>query len=113
MSATLTFLNSGILTAYGVYTYEPVSLERARELIRTYSQSGGNIRSYVGHQTTADLMSRLLGYPVQVHRGQYVQEAGDVAIVFKLKGRPPEGAILSLNELEAVGYEFGLLTRTA
>jgi len=34
-------------------------------------------------------------------------------LVFKLKGRVPEGKVLSREELEAIGYEFGLLTRTA
>jgi hypothetical protein len=32
-------------------------------------------------------------------------------LVFKLKGLAPEGKILSREELEAVGYEFGLLVR--
>lgn len=109
---TLSFLNTSILTTYGTYSYEPVSLERAKEIIEEYQANGSAIRSYIGHQSTAELMSRLLGYPVGVNRGQYHHEVGDVAIVFKLKGRPPEGAILSLDELEAMGYEFGVLTRT-
>ncbi len=110
---SLTFLNTSILTTYGNYSYEPVSLERAKRLVQEYQTNRHTIRSYIGHQSTADLMSRVLGYPVEVNRGQYTHEVGDVALVFKLKGRPPEGAILTLDELEAMGYEFALLTRTA
>ncbi len=52
----------------------------------------------------------LLGVPVPVNRIQYEQTTGDLAVVFKLRGRPPEGKILTAEEIEAIGYDFGLLT---
>ena len=55
----------------------------------------------------------LLEFPVVVNRSEFRQTAETVALVFKLKGRPPEGKVLSRGELEAMGYEFGLLTRLA
>ncbi|WP_352432769.1 DUF1874 domain-containing protein [Pyrinomonas sp.] len=37
---------------------------------------------------------------------------GEAALVFRLKRRIPEGKVLNRREIEEVGYEFGLLTRT-
>jgi len=69
--------------------------------------------SAIGHESTAEIMTELLGVDVRVNRQMAAQEVGTEAIVFKLKTRAPEGRILSREEIEAVGYEFGLLTRTA
>jgi hypothetical protein len=42
---------------------------------------------------------------------EFQQTLDDAALVFKLKARPPEGKVLSLEELEEMGYEFGLLSK--
>ncbi len=102
-----TILNTSILTSYGSYNYEPLTLEQARELV----QAGFN--SAVGHQSTCDVLETLLGVEVPMNRVQYSQGVGDVALVFKLNGRPEEGKILSAQEIEQIGYAFGKLTRTA
>jgi hypothetical protein len=70
-------------------------------------------QSAIGHQATAEILTELLGVAVPVNRINYVQGVGDVAIVFKLRGRAPEGVILSRSEVEQMGYDFGLLTRVA
>jgi len=103
----ITLLNTSILTHYGSYNYEPLTLEQARELV----QEGFN--SAVGHQSTCDVLETLLGVEVPMNRVQYSQGVGDVALVFKLNGRPEEGKILSAQEIEQIGYAFGKLTRTA
>ena len=46
-----------------------------------------------------------------MNRIQFSHEKGQFALVFKLKGRPEEGKILSREEIEAIGYEFGVLYR--
>ncbi len=51
-------------------------------------------------------MTTLLGVPVPVNRQAYSSQVGDTALVFKLKGRPPEGKILTLEEMSEIGYEF-------
>ncbi len=107
----LTLLNTSILTAYGTYRYEPLSMEQARALVREYRASGLPIESAIGHQSTAELLSALLEFSVAVNRSEFKQTCDDVALVFKLRNRVPEGAILGREELEKVGYEFGLLTR--
>lgn len=101
----VTILNTSILTEFGSYNYEPLTLEESKSLI----SEGFN--SAVGHQSTCDILSNLLGVTVPMNRIQYSQNVGDLALVFKLKGRPEEGKILSVEEIEAIGYEFGKLTR--
>jgi hypothetical protein len=109
----LTLLNTSILTSFGTYTYEPLTLEEARELICRFQHPGKTIHSAIGHQSTADLLTALLGYPVAANRSEFKQTTDAAALVFKLKGRPPEGKVLSRDELEKIGYEFGLLRRSA
>src|SRR4051812_45796700 len=105
----LTLLNASILTNFGTYTFEPLTLEEARELVREFQQTKKIIRSAIGHQATAELLSSLLGITVAANRIEYRQTVEDAALIFRLKGRPPAGKVLSREELEEMGYEFGLL----
>jgi hypothetical protein len=122
----ITLLNTSILTAYGTFDYQPLELAKAREMV-AYDQcscyghfpcqacGGGGLllhmpkyESAIGHESTAEIMTELLGVDVRVNRQMAAQEVGTEAIVFKLKARAPEGRILSREEIEAIGYEFGL-----
>jgi hypothetical protein len=110
----LAILNTSILTAFGSFKYTPLSLEDAQNVAQTaHFFSDDGVLSAVGHQSTAEILAELLGFDVPVNRIQFAQEPGQDALVFKLKGRAPEGKILDREEIEAIGYEFGLLTRTA
>lgn len=84
-------------------------MSEARSLVQTFQRR--SIESAIGHQATAELLSEVLDFDVQVSRLEFKQEVGEVALIFKLKHRPPEGKILSRADIEEVGYEFGLLTR--
>lgn len=97
-------LNTSILTNFGSFNYEPVQLDTAKEMIY---QRG--FVSAIGHQSTADILTSLLEQDIQMNRIEYKQERGDTALVFKLKGRPQEGKVLSIEEIQEIGYEFGLL----
>ncbi|QUW01294.1 DUF1874 domain-containing protein [Chloracidobacterium sp. MS 40/45] len=110
-SGRLLFLNASILTAYGVYRYEPVTPEAARQLIARFRQAGRTLYSAVGHRATAALMTRLLGIEVPFNRVTVEHLAGESAIVLRLNQRPPEGVVLSIADIEAIGYELGLVTR--
>jgi hypothetical protein len=104
----IAILNTSILTAYGMYCYRPLSLSDVRALVAHH-----DILSAVGHASTAQILTELLGVDVPMNRIQFVQEVGQQAIVFKLKGRMPEGQILTREAIDAIGYEFGLLVRNA
>ncbi|RME51268.1 MAG: DUF1874 domain-containing protein, partial [Deltaproteobacteria bacterium] len=95
----MTLLNASILTEYGTYRFEPLTQAQARALIDAYRKGGGRIESAIGHATTAQLLSELLGVEVPENRIEYHQEVGEEAIVFRLKHRPPPGKILDVEEM--------------
>jgi hypothetical protein len=106
----ITLLNTSILTDYGSYRYEHISLEEAKRLLH---DGHSTWESAIGHQSTADMLTELLGIECPVNRIQYRQGLDQAALVFKLKGRPEEGKILNRKEIEKIGYEFGILVKTA
>ncbi len=101
----ITILNTSILTSFGSFKYEPLTLEESKDLISEEFESA------VGHQSTCDVLSSLLDKEIKMNRVQYSQQVGDLALVFKLKRRPEEGQILTVAEIVAIGFEFGKLTR--
>jgi len=104
----ITLLNSTILTADGSFEMKTITLTEAKDLVR-----GAAFESAIGHESTAQILSELLSVEVNMNRVNYSQKVDDMALCFKLKGRPPEGVILSAEEIEEIGYELKLLTRTA
>lgn len=104
----LALLNTSILTTAGTYSLIDISLEEARELV---AHNIGKLDSAIGHQSTAEIMTTLLGVEVPVNRQMFAQEAGQQALVFKLNGRPEEGKILTSEEIEEIGYKFQVLLR--
>jgi hypothetical protein len=107
----LTLLNTSVLTGYGTFVYQPLTLKEAIKLVHEFQQAGKFIESAIGHQATADLLSILLEFPVTVNRLEFNQTLDDAALIFKLKQRVTEGKVLNREEIETIGYEFGLLTR--
>ena len=103
----LALLNTSILTNAGTYSLQDITLNEAQKLVQT-----NELDSAIGHASTAEIMTSLLGIDVPVNRQMFSQKAGQQALVFKLNGRPEEGKILSAEEIEQIGYKFQLLTRT-
>lgn len=88
----------------GVYLCKKVSMESAKRI----ANSASAITSAIGHQGTADAFNAL-GFcegTVAVNRIQAKLCHGDEAIALKVTGRLPEGSVLTLAELEAIGFEF-------
>lgn len=106
----IALLNTSILTTTGDYSLKDISLEQAIEIVQ---KNKNNLDSAIGHESTAQIMSHLLKTSVEVNRQMFVQQVGQEAIVFKLNGRPPEGKILSTEEIEKIGYKFQLLVRNS
>lgn len=110
----IALLNTSILTSYGTFTYESTTLEDIKEfLVKTqqYEEFASHfkIKSFIGHQSTCDILTELFGFEVKMNREQFAQTKDDIAIVFKLNGRPEEGKILTREEIETIGYSFGIL----
>ena len=104
----LAILNTSIITSEGVFSLRDISLEEARKLA---IDNRDNLLSAVGHQSTADILTTLLGVEIKMNRINFVQEQHQEALVFKLLGRPEEGKILTLSEIEGIGYKFQVLIK--
>jgi hypothetical protein len=101
-------LNSPVLTGYGDWRFEgPIAIERAKELMQ------GGFVSAMGHPASARFLGEQLGIEVPVHRVAIAMQPGDQAIVLRLKGRLPEGAVLTEEQMRALPFELGLLTRVS
>jgi hypothetical protein len=103
----LVLLNAPVLTVYGKFEFKPLSIEEARQIIR----AAGNVESAIGHTATAEVMGEILDYKIETKRIEFYQTLDDAALIFKLKKRAKEGQVLNREEIERIGYEFGLLTR--
>jgi len=99
-------LNSPILTAYGEYRYEKIEEEQARRLLLSTE-----FTSAIGHEATANFLSKKLGVKILTNRIPISMDKNDQAVVFRLLDRLPEGKVLDNNEMQSVRYELGLLKR--
>ena len=97
----LALLNTTIATTDGLFEVRTITLQESQQLAQS-----NELLSAIGHSSTAQIMSELLGVDVAENRIQFEQELKQVALVFKLKGRAPEGVILNKEEIEKIGYEF-------
>jgi len=79
----------------------PVSLEEVKSLLQE-----GEYISAVGHESTARVMSALLGVDIPPNRVSITLGPGDRALVFQLSVRLAEGQVLSQEEVMAL-YEKG------
>ena len=77
-----------------------VEVEEVRKLL------GSDFISAVGHESTAELLSNILGVAVKFNRTTVRLEPGDMAVVFQLLGRPPEGRVLTVDELRGIEHRF-------
>lgn len=85
--------------AAGKWEVTPVTLRAAQDLVSRHQ-----FTSAVGHASTAEAMTQLLGTTVPMNRFTVQPEEGDHFLCFKLHQRPPEGAILDRAQLEELGY---------
>ncbi|WP_343083161.1 STIV orfB116 family protein [Blautia producta] len=72
----LALLNTSILTTAGAYRLIDITLDDARRIV---SDHAGNLDSAIGHQSTAEIMTTLLGTEIPVNRQMFTQEVGQAA----------------------------------
>lgn len=94
--------------------YEPASYMIHRinaGMARDIMDSATEVVSAIGHDASAAALGAILGRPVAVNRIAAVQGVGEAAICLKLRGRLPEGQILTIEEMEAIGFDLYLMVR--
>lgn len=97
-------LNTTILTQDGEFQLKTITIEEAKAFI-----SDKQIKSYVGHDSTAKALSLLLDREVTLSRELYTQQKGETALCFKLRGRIETGQDLDWETIEKMGYDLKLL----
>jgi hypothetical protein len=75
-----------------------------------HSGAWGFLHSHIGHESTAQIASELLRQKVEVDRRPW--DGAGIGVAIQLNGRPPEGKILSREEVEAIGYTLRLVFRS-
>lgn len=102
----IALLNGTIATTNGIYSIEDLDIDTAKHLVKE-----NGFTSAIGHDATAEIMADLLESDIRMNRIQFQQQVGQIAIVFKLNERPPEGTILSRKEIEDIGYSLKKMKR--
>lgn len=104
----LYIFNTTIIVNDGSYKMSTISLDEAKNIIA----SNPNFISAIGHSSTAQIISSVLGVEVPENRiNASFDNVGDKALCFKLNSRPKEGSILSLEDLQEIGFSWKLLER--
>ena len=80
-----------------------VSLEQVKKLL------SNGFTSAVGHPSTAQLLTKLLGVNVPVNRVQVKLDDNTILVVFQLMQRLPEGKILTEEELKQLPHKWFLV----
>lgn len=87
--------------AVGSYKSVAISASQVDSLL-----NGFDVVSAIGHESSAVAMTNLIGRDVKMSRITVSLNDGDTILAFKLRQRPPEGAILDLDTLNAIGYDL-------
>lgn len=111
--AALHFLNTTIIPSGvdGDWIVEEVTVPFIRHCL-LYLGHAGQVdfaQSHIGHEATAQVATELFGQPLPMDRTPWKGDGLGVAI--QLRGRLPEGQILSREELEKVGYAVRVVFR--
>ncbi len=82
-------------------------MELSTDEAKKFVESGAE--SAIGHESTAQVLSRILGTDIKAERKMIRLEAGDELLVFQLMTRLPEGKVLSEEEILSLPYKFFLV----
>ena len=91
----------------GIYINQKIDLITAKKVCSMLEEH----TSALGHQGAVDAFNALGFFDGQLrlNRVPATMKRGDVAIALKVIGRLPEGKVLTLQELEEIGFEFYLI----
>lgn len=102
----IALFNGTIVTTNGLYRVTDIDTDKAIKLVQDYG-----FVSAIGHTATANILSDIFDQDIPMRRIRFAQEVSQLAIAFKLKIRPDEGAVLTIEELKSIGYELKLMER--
>lgn len=114
--STVHLLNTTIIPAGadGVYEAQTIHAEQARGIVSwaldMSNWGASEVVSHVGHESTAAIMKQILGTHVEVNRQPW--DGSGMGLVLQMTGRPPEGKILSEEEMREFGFSWRLLRWT-
>lgn len=100
-------LNTSIITEPGSYEFININLKEVKILSEMVK-----FESAVGHESTAKVLTDVLGQDIKFNRIDFKQSVGETVLIAKTKKRGPEGKILTVDQLKDIGMEYGLLKRT-
>lgn len=105
----LGLLNTSIITTVGTYKMVDLTLAQAKDLAQANKD---NLLSAIGHNATADVLTKLLAVDVPANRIVFSQDIGQQAIVLKMRGRLPDDVKnLTIDDMHQIGFDLFLLTR--
>jgi len=70
----------------------------------------GTFVSAVGHESTADILSKLLGIRILVNRQAIRLKENDTVYVYQLLQRLPEGIVLNKEEIMQINFKIYKVT---
>jgi len=79
--------------------FKRLTVDEAKQLLASQP-----FTSAVGHEATAQLLSRLLNVNIPFNRASIYLQPGDKCIHFFLKTRLPEGRVLTEDEISKVDF---------
>jgi hypothetical protein len=98
-SFTLSMISPSLLEGGAIIKASPISLGEVKALLKE------GFVSAVGHESTAKVLSSLLGTEVPFNRAQISIKEGDVIVSFQFLVRLPEGKVLGDEEVLALYNE--------
>jgi len=105
----IALLNANIITGgEGTYYLHEATLEDVKWLLK---DSGSSIKSYIGHESTANVFHEVTGYKPEVTREQFVQDWRTIGIVLQMNARLNEGEMRTEEQLREIGYNFWILEK--
>jgi len=82
-----------------IFAIIKLDINRSKTVIDSASKSNTEIVSIVGHESTAKLLSKILGIDIPVNRANYTISENDMLLVFTVSERLPEGKVLTDEEI--------------
>lgn len=98
----IVLLNASILTSEGNFDYKEIDIDEFKKL----TDSDIELVSAIGHESTAEILTEIVGKKIKVNRVDYKQKPTDLCLVLKLDKRPEEGVILTKEEMTKIGFSL-------